>query len=78
MEEQKPKTKKTIHRFFHSNTGAKLNIWATSEDEAVLIFGSLVENVIQWTYRKRKANVGKSLKAYRSTEKKAKNGSSMH
>lgn len=70
MEEQKPKIKKTIHRFFHPSTQAKLNVWATNEDDAVRIFGSLVENVAQWTYRKRKATVGKPLKAYRSTQKK--------
>ena len=69
MEEQKAKVKKTIHRFFHPISGAKLNVWAATEEEAVVIFGSLVENVIQWTYRKRKATVGKPLKAYRSTQK---------
>lgn len=69
MEEQKPKTKKTIHRFFNPSTGAKLNVWAVTEDEAVSIFGSLVSDVIQWTCRKRKAT---------KSSDKTKHGSLVH
>jgi hypothetical protein len=51
MEEQE-KIKRFIYRFYHPNTGAKLNVWAATDEEAMKIFISIVSNVIEWKLRK--------------------------
>jgi hypothetical protein len=51
MEEQ-TKIKKNIYRFFHPNTGAKLNIWAATDEEAMTTFSTIVSSVIEWKLRK--------------------------
>jgi hypothetical protein len=51
MEEQE-KIKRFIYRFYHPNTGAKLNLWATTDEEALKMFSSIVSNVIEWKLRK--------------------------
>jgi hypothetical protein len=51
MEEQ-TKIKKNIYRFFHMESGSKLNIWATSDEEAMTIFSTIVSSVLEWKLRK--------------------------
>lgn len=55
MEEQ-VKVKKFIYRFFHPASGAKLNLWASTDDEAMRLFGMIVQNAIEWKLRKAAAS----------------------
>lgn len=52
MEQTEIKTKTFIYRFFHPETGAKLNIWASKDEDAMTKFSTVVQNVIEWKLRK--------------------------
>lgn len=73
MEEQQ-KTKRNIYRFFHTETGSKLNVWAVTDEEAMTIFSTIVLSVIPWQLRKPAASSKRNKKPYN----KPRNGSSVH
>lgn len=50
--EEELKVKKFIYRFFHPLSGAKLNLFASTDAEATRLFGLIVQNVIEWKLRK--------------------------
>lgn len=55
MEEQ-VKVRKFIYRFFHPASGAKLNLWASTDDEAMRLFGLVVQSASEWKLRKAAAS----------------------
>jgi hypothetical protein len=75
MEEQQ-KIKRNIYRFFHPESGSKLNIWAATDEEAMTTFSTIVKSVIPWKLRK-PAPSSKRFKQRPHTNLK-KNGSPVH
>jgi hypothetical protein len=59
MEEQ-AKPKKFIYRFYHPLTGAKLNLWASTDDTALRIFGIIVNNAKEWKLREASKSSGRN------------------
>jgi hypothetical protein len=74
MEEQQ-KTKRNIYRFFHLDSGSKLNIWAATDEEAMTTFSTIVSSVIPWQLRKPAPSSKRNKKPYTKTRN---NGSLMH
>jgi hypothetical protein len=52
MEQTEIKIKKFIYRYYHPASGAKLNLWASTDEEAMRLFSMIVQNVIEWKLRK--------------------------
>ena len=78
MEEQQTKIKRNIYRFFHPESGSKLNIWAATDEEAMTIFSTIVKSVIPWKLRKPAPSSQRHKKRF---EKRANNkayGSPVH
>jgi hypothetical protein len=73
--EQQPKIKRNIYRFFHTETGSKLNVWATTDEEAMTIFSTIVLSVIPWQLRKPAPSSKRNKKPY---NKPRSNGSPVH
>jgi hypothetical protein len=50
--EKEVKVRKFIYRFFHPLSRAKLNLFASTDEEAIRLFGLIVQNVIEWKLKK--------------------------
>lgn len=78
MEEQQNKIKKNIYRFFHPESGSKLNIWAATDEEAMTTFSIIVKSVIPWKLRKPAPSSQRNKKRFEKRLKNKNNASLVH